>query len=151
MASMFMPSSTGMLGKIAGKAGGTAAELAKTRTPGVQNVRATLDQLLAGPDFALPGGGSFDTSAGPFAQATRTEIPAATLPLYQADPARLMGLTRTEGGATALGAEQDTLKQGTTAAIQRQLELLLQNLGFGGAAAGLGGGAFGALSRLLGI
>lgn len=151
MAGFLMPSAGRTLGAIGGKVGGTANALASQSTPGVGNVRATLTQLLNNPDFAMPGGGSFNSAGGPLGFAEKTGEPAATLPLFQAEPGRLMGLAGAEGGASRVGAEQSTLEQGLTGAVSQQLTQLLQNLGFTPAIGNVAGGTFGALSSILGI
>lgn len=147
---VLQPNSMGQLRSMIYQVGGGASRLAGMPTPGTNDIRSTFNALQSGPSTVLPGGGVLGGSS-PLAQFERTEEPAATLPLYQGEASRKMGLAGIESGAGEAQTQADTLNLTSRQAIQNQLQQLLFGLGFSPATQATAGGGFGLLARLLGI
>lgn len=146
---LFQPAAYNQLNSMLGLVGGTTQDLLNQNSPGASSVRSTMRQIGRGPEMALPGGQFFE--GGPFAQSVVSDIPAATLPLYQAEAGRKGALTGTQAGVGQAQVEKQGQELTKQQQLQQQLIQLLMGFGAGPLRSAGVGSTFGLLSTLLGI
>jgi len=147
------PPGMSQINNILGLAGGDAQGLMNLHDPGVKKVRATMGQIGKDPNIALPGGGTFfgGSEGSPLQQVTAEETPAATLPVYQNEVNRMLGLSGVESGASTLGSEKTNLQTQYSQGIQQLLASLGSNFGLNKLQAGGIGGGYGVINSLLNL
>src|SRR5882762_8447346 len=115
------PTGFDFLTNLMSSVGNFATEgISKRRPVGSKAMNQTFGALENAPSTVLPGGGVLNE--GRSATSAREELPAATLPLFQADRGNKLALSGTLAGASELGSENQQLSTQYRSALSTQLD-----------------------------